>query len=108
VKPADFRRQIAAARRGDTLTLKMLRSREARSVVFNERAPELDRMLAAAASDFTPPATIEQRINESPALQQAALSLVGAQTGDVTIGQVAGRDVVTINVYVGSEAPHVE
>jgi hypothetical protein len=29
------------------------------------------------------------------------VDLAGAQTGDVTVGDVAGRDVITINVYVG-------
>lgn len=97
------RRQVLAARRGDTVTLRLLRDPAAQAVAFDQHAPLLDRVLAAAASGVMRPPVVEATLRESPALRLAVLDLANAQAGDVTVGQLAGRDVITINVYVGAD-----
>jgi hypothetical protein len=99
-----FRQQIAAARRGDLVTLRLLRSQEAQRVAFDPQAPALDRLLAAAASGVMQPAVVEEALSGQTELRQEVIDLAGANTGDVTIGQAAGRDIVTIHVYVGEHA----
>jgi hypothetical protein len=95
-------RQLQAARRGDSITLRLLRAPELRAIVFDDQAPLLDRMLAAAASGVLRPGLVEATVQSSPEMRQAVIDLADAQVGDVTIGHVAARDVITINVYVGT------
>ena len=40
-------------------------------------------------------------LREDAELRATVVNLADAQTGDVEIGAVAGRDVITLNVYVG-------
>jgi hypothetical protein len=103
VTAADFRRQVEAARRGDTVTLRLLRSAAAVDIAFDLDAPVLDRLLAAAAAGVMRTPVVEAALSEEPALRQGVIDLANSQTGDVTIGAAAGRDVVTINVYVGAD-----
>lgn len=103
MRAADFRRQVEAARRGDTVTLRLLRSTAAVSVAFDTEASTLDRILAAAAGGVMQPPVVAAALRETPELRQGVIDLANAQAGDVTIGAAAGRDVVTINVYVGAD-----
>ena len=99
---ARYRRQVQAVRDGDTVRLRLLRSPAARAVVADHAAPQLDRLLAASAAGLLPPALVGSVIEQTPDLRQAVLALGDqAQAGDIAIGQAAGRDIVTINVYVG-------
>jgi hypothetical protein len=93
--------KVQAARIGNTIKLRMLRDMAAAGVAFDAEAPHLDRLLAAAASGVMRAPVVEAAIREDAELRQAVVDLAGAQTGDVSLGPVAGRDVVTINVYLG-------
>lgn len=98
-----YRRQLAAALRGDTLTLSIVRDTAGKEVAFDPHAAMVDRVLAAAASGVMDPARVETTIRDTPELRQQVIGLAGAQMGDVSLGQVAGRDIVTIHVHVGAD-----
>lgn len=94
--------KVQATRQGNTIRLRMLRDMAAAAVAFDAEAPHLDRLLAAAASDVMRPPVVEAAIREDQQLRQAVVDLTNAQTGDVRLGPVAGRDVITLNVYLGA------
>ena len=96
-----FRQKVAAARRGDHITLRLLREEQAQRIAFDLHAPLLDRVLAAAASGAMQPSVVEAMLRDTPELRAAVINMANAATGDVRIDMAAGRDVVTINVYVG-------
>lgn len=107
------RQRVQLARTGNVVSLRMHRQAAARALALDPSAPRLARLLAAGASGVMEPALIQAVIERQPALIQAVSELAqaaitigdGAQVGDVTIGPVAGRDVVTITVNVyGLEA----
>lgn len=100
-----FRLQVAAALDGDRVDLQVARDAAALGLAFDARAPLLDRVLGAVASGFLAPELAQAAIEQSPPLREAVVALAGAQTGDVTIGAAAGRDVITVNVYVGTDRP---
>ena len=97
-----FLDKVQATRRGDTITLRLLRDQAAAAIAFDHEAPHLDRLLAAVASDVMRGPVAAAALREDPDLRQAVVNLAEAQTGDVTIGQVAGHDVITLNVYLGA------
>lgn len=94
---------VAAAMDGDSVALRIRRDAAAAALAFDNRAPLLPRILAAVAGGVMPDHVAGPALGAQPELRQALVDLAGAQAGDVTIGDVAGRDVVTINVYVGGE-----
>ena len=93
--------QIAAALHDDRVDLQIARDAAGLAVAFDAEAPLLPRVLGAVAAGFVAPEAARDAIQGSEPLRRAAVDLAGAQTGDVTVGDVAGRDVITINVYVG-------
>lgn len=105
---SDYRQKIEAMRDGDVVRLRMRRELEAREQVFNRDAAPLARLLAAGASGVMDPTIVEKTIAHVPHLREAVAELSqaavtigeGAQVGDVTIGAIAGRDIVTITVNV--------
>lgn len=93
--------KVQATRRGDTIQLRLLRDQSAAAIAFDHEAPHLDRLLAAVASGVMREHVAAAALREDAELRATVVNLADAQTGDVTIGQVAGRDVITLNVYVG-------
>jgi hypothetical protein len=82
-------------------------------------APDLARLLRGLASGELSPAAVHDQLDADPALAQLLRSLVGqeiqvgpsavafgegSQVGDVSIRDVAGRDIITVNVYHGAPA----
>jgi hypothetical protein len=99
-----YRLLIAAALAGDQVTLSLARNAAGVATAFDTRAPLLDRILGAVAGGVLSAEAAGPALSATPELRQAVLDLGQAQLGDLTVGPVAGRDVITVNVYVG--APH--
>lgn len=97
------RQRVQAVRDGDVVRLRLLKSRQAQAVAFDQEAPLIDRVLAAVASDVMRQPVAEAMLRDTPELQAAVVDLANAQAGDVTIGHIAGRDIITIHVHVGGE-----
>lgn len=95
--------QVLAALDGDSVALQVECDAAALAIVFADQVPQLARVLAGAAGGIINETEAAQLIQADAPMRQAVVDLSSAQAGDVTIGQVAGRDVVTINVYVGSQ-----
>lgn len=118
---------LLAAIRGDTgqleLKLRLAQFHEERlaqlAIVADDRSSPLDRLLVAAALGLTAPDRAEALINTSPVMQAAAVQLAdtlgtpGGQGMAITeshvdllsIGNVAGGHIVTINIYPPKGAP---
>jgi hypothetical protein len=97
--------QVAAALDGANVALQVARDAAAITTMVDDRAPQLARVLAGAAVGALRPDEAELLIRHDAELRRAVVDLSAAQAGDVTIGQAAGRDIVTINVYVGEARP---
>jgi hypothetical protein len=98
--------QVAAALDGDNVALQVAVDAAAFATVMRPEAPPLARLLASAAGGLISEREAELLIKHDTEfdLKQAVVDLSQTQAGDVSIGAVAGRDVVTINVYVGEVA----
>lgn len=93
---------IAAAVAGDEVTLSLARNAAGAALAFDARASLLDRILGAVAGGVLAPEVAGPALAATPELRQAVIDLGQAQLGDVSVGSVAGRDVITVNVYVGA------
>jgi hypothetical protein len=94
---------VAAALDGENIALQVARDAAAITVMVDAGAAPLARVLAGAAVGALRADEAELLIRHDAGLRQAVVDLSDAQAGDVRIDQVAGRDIVTINVYVGSQ-----
>jgi hypothetical protein len=85
----------------------------------SSEAPDLARLLRGLASGELSPAAVHDQLDADPALAKLLRSLVGqeiqvgpsavafgegSQVGDVSIRDVAGGDIITVNVYHGAPA----
>jgi hypothetical protein len=93
---------VAAALDGDNIALQIARDAAALTLADDATAPPLARVLAHVAAATLQPAEAELMIANDPSLTQAVVALESAQIGELSIGQIAGRDVITINVYAGA------
>jgi hypothetical protein len=93
---------VAAALDGDNIALQVARDAAALRLAANPAAPPLARVLANVAAATLQPAEAELMIASDPSLTQAVVALESAQIGELSIGQIAGRDIITINVYAGT------
>lgn len=96
--------QVLAALDGENVALQVAADAAAVATMMRLEAPPLARLLGAAAGGLISERDAELVIRHDDNLTRAVVDLSQAQAGDVSIGAVAGRDVVTINVYVGEVA----
>lgn len=94
---------VAAALDGDNVALRIQRDAAAAALAFDHRAPLLPRLLGAVASGVMAAEVAGPALGSQPELRQAVVDLSQAQAGDVRIDQVAGGDIITVNVYVGTQ-----
>lgn len=100
-----YKLQLATAHAEGRISLQVARGAAALAVARDQQAAPLARVLGAVAGGVLEASHAELIIAHTPELRQAAERLVeigaGSQVGDLTVGQAAGRDIITVNVYVG-------